>query len=90
MTTRRRIPCYREKKRRKWAREKKERKKYAKADAFLSKLKHANKGGKKEDQEDDEDLEIDSSKNTDTFFARVQRHAKTDEGDEEIRERRRR
>ena len=43
-------------------------KKYAKADAFLSKLKHANNGGKKEDQEDDEDLEIDSSKNTDTFL----------------------
>ena len=43
-------------------------KKYAKADAFLSKLKHANKGGKKEDQEDDEDLEIDSSKNADTFL----------------------
>ena len=43
-------------------------KKYAKADAFLSKLKNAN-GGKKEDQEDDdEDLEIDSSKNTDTFL----------------------
>ena len=42
-------------------------KKYAKADAFLSKLKNA--GGKKEDQEDDdEDLEIDSSKNTDTFL----------------------
>jgi hypothetical protein len=40
--------------------------KYAKADAFLSKLKHA--GGKKEDQEEDEDVEIDSSKNTDTFL----------------------
>ena len=42
-------------------------KKYAKADAFLSKLKNVN-GGKKEDQDDDEDLEIDSSKNTDTFL----------------------
>ena len=41
-------------------------KKYAKADAFLSKLK--NVGGKKEDQDDDEDLQIDSSKNTDTFL----------------------
>merc|ERR1719506_3476291 len=40
--------------------------KYAKADAFLSKLKHA--GGKKEDREEDEDLEIDSSKNTDAFL----------------------